>query len=280
MMKAYFDFVAGNWMRVALVNPGLTPGELQKELWKEWTGEGEKKRETKMMKKRPRSVEKDGCGNGILGNRANDDIGGKDIKINVSSGESNWTGEGEKKRETKMMKKRPRSVEKDGCGNGMLDNNANDDNGGKDIKINVPSGESNQNSSVPDDNLSNSNDPDTKEVKKLVKSSPSSVSVGKGNEVAREGSDPDSSVPKVEMRNNEQKLCQSSPSTESVTGNPVRQNWVETAYTYFQAQMKEELRRLMPHMGEEDMVGRVRSKWEELSEDLKESFYKDSTKNQ
>ena len=57
MMKAYFDFVAGNWMRVALAHPGMSPGDMQKVLWKQWAGQGEvggRKGKTKNVKKRAR----------------------------------------------------------------------------------------------------------------------------------------------------------------------------------------------------------------------------------
>jgi len=41
MMKAYFDFVSDNWLRVAVANHGLSPVDLQRVLWREWTGQGD-----------------------------------------------------------------------------------------------------------------------------------------------------------------------------------------------------------------------------------------------
>jgi len=173
MIKAYFDFVARTWMRVATSNPGLSPGEMQRVIWSEWSGEG---------------------------------------------GEGGVGGKGKKSR------KRPKS-------------------GTSNVKVN--------------------------RVESKCKLKEKDVDVS---------SDPN---PSVVDETSPKKIISAvlSPTVLNEVTNS-KQQMEEKAFAFFQNQMSEELRRVCPDMGSNDIGKCVKEKWNEISVEKKEIFYRETLQSQ
>jgi len=304
MMKAYFDFVATNWTRVALANQRMSPGEMQKLIWSEWMGGrgGKTTQDLKKVRKRKRSGEKKSHNSDGLKITYNAKIDEKVKDTDVSSDPNPSVCDDDDVGDQFTPKKVAKACHSPPSAKHIQSQSS------PNAKVCQTPSSANVNQSPPTSKVCQS-PPSAK-----ICQSPPSVKVCQAPPSAKDCQSPHSA--KVGQSPHSAKVCQSphsakvsqsppsekdyqSPPSAKVCKSPARYEQVtitrqgyqhqqptmqqeqeKAAFALFQSQMLEELKRVCPQMVEDDMVKSVKEKWAEIPRAQRDIFYREIMQSQ